>query len=285
MDFLINGEELAVLGGLPHIQQLTYLRGIRPYMDVKTGLVGVKRGISYQSISEQLYVELHQGIKSQSFSRDQVRRAVSGLVRAGIIEMQSEGMQLILKCNLASRHFSVQNKAAINPPQKAAINPPEEFLENTGLSGCEPLKADIAEPQKAAIPHKDNNYYIYLLLQFEKFWSLYPEKKSKQKAQAAFEQLNPNTTLFRQLMESLQHQINHIEAMKVSGLWVPPWKYPANWLAQRCWEDELMEVTQEKKHEKHRDNHQHVSTKDMFWNPDEEHHEPERNNIVYFHKN
>ncbi|KTD15558.1 Legionella vir region protein [Legionella gratiana] len=82
--------------------------------------------------------------------------------------MQSEGMQLILKCNLASRHFSVQNKAAINPP--------EEFLESTGLSGCEPLKADIAEPQKAAIPHKDNNYYIYLLLQFEKFWSLYPEK-------------------------------------------------------------------------------------------------------------
>ncbi len=63
----MNSEELAVLAGLPHIQQLTYLRGIRPYMDVKTGLVGVKRGISYQSISEQLYVEPHQGIKSQSF--------------------------------------------------------------------------------------------------------------------------------------------------------------------------------------------------------------------------
>lgn len=285
MDFLINSEELAVLGGLPHIQQLTYLRGIRPYMDVKTGLVGVKRGISHQSISEQLYVEPHQGIKSQSFSRDQVRRAVSGLVRAGIIEMQSEGMQLILKCNLASRYFSVQNKAAINPPQKATINPHVEFLENTGLSGCEPLKADIVKPQKAAIPNKENNNYIYLLSQFEKFWSLYPEKKSKQKAQAVFEQLNPNTMLFRQLMESLQHQINHIEAMKVSGLWVPPWKYPANWLAQRCWEDELMEVTQERKHEKHQDNHQHESTKDMFWNPGKEKHDSERNNIVYFQKN
>lgn len=83
MDFVINGEELAAMSGLPHIQQLAYLRGIRPYMDVKTGITGIKRRISYQSISEQLYIEPHQGIKSQSFSRDQVRRAVSGLVRAG----------------------------------------------------------------------------------------------------------------------------------------------------------------------------------------------------------
>ena len=110
-------------------QQLAYLRGIRPYMDVKTGLVGIKRRISHQSISEQLYVEPHQGIKSQSFSRDQVRRAMDGLVRAGIITVQSEGMQLILKCPLASRHFSVQNKAAINPPQKATTNPHREILD------------------------------------------------------------------------------------------------------------------------------------------------------------
>jgi hypothetical protein len=70
MDFVINGVELEALSGLLHIQQLAYLRGIRPYMDVKTGLVGIKRRISYQSISEQLYIEPHQGIKSQSFSRD-----------------------------------------------------------------------------------------------------------------------------------------------------------------------------------------------------------------------
>ncbi|HAT8743680.1 TPA: hypothetical protein JBA44_15805, partial [Legionella pneumophila] len=106
MDFVINGEELEAMSGLPHIQQLAYLRGIRPYMDVKTGITGIKRRISYQSIAEQLYIEPHQGIKSQSFSRDQVRRAISGLTRAGLIEVQSEGKQLILKCPLASRHFS-----------------------------------------------------------------------------------------------------------------------------------------------------------------------------------
>lgn len=32
-------------------------------MDVKTGVVGVNRRISHQSIAEQLYIELHQGIQ------------------------------------------------------------------------------------------------------------------------------------------------------------------------------------------------------------------------------
>jgi hypothetical protein len=284
MDFILNTEELALLYGLPHIQQLAYLRGIRPYMDVKTGLVGIKRRISYQSISEQLYVEPHQGIKSQSFSRDQLRRAVFGLARAGVITVQSEGMQLILKCELATRDYSVQNKAAINQPQKATTNQHEKILVNTEVFGAGYSKADTAESQKAAIPLKEDNY-IYLLSQFEQFWSLYPEKKSRNKAQAAFEQLNPNASLFRQLMEALKNQINHVEAMKLSGMWVPPWKYPANWLEQRCWEDELMEVKQERKYEKHRDNHQHEPTKDMFWNPVEGRNEPEGNNIVYFQKN
>lgn len=103
MNFLIGDDELAAIRGLPHIQQLAYLREIRPYMDVKTGVVGIKQHISYQTISEQLYIEPHQGIKSQSFSRDQVRRAVSGLVRAGIVDVQSEGMQLILKCSFEKK--------------------------------------------------------------------------------------------------------------------------------------------------------------------------------------
>ncbi len=85
MDFLINFGELAALCGLPHIQQLAYLRGIRPYMDLVTGVVGVERRISHQSIAEQLYIEPHQGIKSQTWSRDQIRRAVSGLARLELL--------------------------------------------------------------------------------------------------------------------------------------------------------------------------------------------------------
>ncbi|HHS3313271.1 TPA: hypothetical protein ACTGGB_003247, partial [Legionella pneumophila] len=251
-----------------------------PYMDVKTGIVGIKRRISHQSISEQLYVEPHQGIKSQNFSRDQVRRSVSGLVRAGLIEVQSEGMHLILKCLLASSHYSAQNKAAINPPQKATIKPRGESLENTGLTEFEALKADTVESQKAAIPHKDN-YYIYLLSQFEKFWSLYPEKKSKNNAQAVFEELKPNAELCHTIINALTAQINYRDTMKLQGTWVPPWKYPANWLAQRCWEDELpTDALQEKNHAEHTKNtRKRHATEDLFCPPcdvkDREH-----NNVI-----
>lgn len=122
MDMLINRDELAALYGSPVIRQLVYLRGIRPYMDVKTGITGIKRKISHQSIAEELYVEPRQGIKQQKFSRDQIRRAVSGLARAGVIEIQSENMHLILKCKLATLSYPAQNKVAINPPHKSAID-------------------------------------------------------------------------------------------------------------------------------------------------------------------
>lgn len=284
MDFFINSNELMALSGLPHIQRLTYIMGIKPYMDHTNCIVGIKRRISYQSISEQLYVEPHQGIKSQSFSRDQVRRAVSGLARVGIIEVQSEGMQLILKCPLASRHCSVQNKAAINPPQKATINPPEKILIDKGFSGDEVQKVDTSETQKAAIPLIKENNYIYLLAQFEKFWDVYPEKKSRHLAWKAFELLNPDLSVFTQIITAINTQIQNRQEQQLSGAWVPPWKYPANWLSQRCWEDEITEVTQEKNHENHRKDHQHKPAKDMFWNPIDEYCKPENNNVVHFQR-
>lgn len=56
----VTDEELSALRGLPHLQQLLYLTGIKPYVDYRTGIVGISRGISYQSLAEELYIEPHQ---------------------------------------------------------------------------------------------------------------------------------------------------------------------------------------------------------------------------------
>jgi hypothetical protein len=238
MDFIITEQELDALCGLPHIQQLVYLRAIRPYMDVKSKITGIKRRISYQSISEQLYIEPQPGIKSQRFSRDQIRRAVAGLERVGVIESRSEGKQLILKCLLATKHFANQNKAAINSPQDATIKQPENNLINTGLNDFDISKANIVDHGKAAIPQEENNY-IYLSHQFERFWKIYPEKKSRDQAFEVFKQYNPDDSLVNQIIQALETQIS-VRANKITqGQWVPPWKYPANWLSQKCWQDEI----------------------------------------------
>jgi hypothetical protein len=266
MDFLINHQELEALCGLPHLQQLVYLRGIRPYMDVTTGVVGMKRRISHQSIAEQLYIEPHQGIKSLSWSRDQIRRALSGLARVGVIALQSEGLHLILKCQLATLGYFVQNKAAINPPQKATTKQHERSPENTEVYEFESSKADIDEMPKAATPLKEDNYYIFLLSQFEQFWALYPLKKSQQKAWEQFQALNPNQQLFSQIIKALQKQISFTNEIKGHGQWVAPWKYPANWLAGHCWNDELtMDEAKEKCHASGKQNYSKQSVGDSLW--------------------
>ena len=160
MDFLITDDELAALCGLPHIQQLAYLRGIRPYMDVQTGLVGIKRGISYQSIAEQLYVDAHQGIKSVRYSRTQVRRALPGLERMGLISLQSQGLKLILKCELARMGYSVQNKVVTNSSQQVGIETNHQHLENKVFFDVEKQKVDIAKTAKADTPLKESNYIL-----------------------------------------------------------------------------------------------------------------------------
>nr|BDD46937.1 hypothetical protein 7 [Coxiellaceae bacterium] len=69
MCFKINQFEQGALAGLPHIQQLLYLLALRPYMDFATGVVGLKRKISHQSITEVLYVEPHRGYQWHSFKQ------------------------------------------------------------------------------------------------------------------------------------------------------------------------------------------------------------------------
>jgi len=53
-------------------------------VDYKTGLVGIRRGVSYQSLKEALYIEPHPGIQSGSPGKDQLRRALNGLEKAGL---------------------------------------------------------------------------------------------------------------------------------------------------------------------------------------------------------
>lgn len=285
MGFLyINTDELNALMELPLIQRVAYLMGIRPYMDTQTCIVGVKRKISYQSLREILYVTPIAGVKTESPSLQQMRRVVKSLERAGLIAIQSTEKHLILKCLLAAEDRSVQNKADMRPTPQADTRQ----AGNTDVESntCKDIhrQADSGKTAQADTPLKDNNY-IYLLSQFEKFWSLYPEKKSKHKAQTAFEQLNPDTTLLDQLIHALQTQINHVEAMQLRGTWVPPWKYPANWLAQRCWEDELStDALQETPHAEHTKNTRKRDTAtDMFCPPCDVD-EPERSNVIQLHR-
>jgi len=265
MDYKINSEERAALYGLPHMYQLVYLLGIRPYMDYATGVVGVKRGISYQSLTEELYVEPQPGIKAFKPSIQQMRRAVYGLEKKGLVYRESEGKQLILKCVLATADYSVQNKADSKPTGQANRSKMQYSSANTGISQVVSRNPDSHIPSKADTPPESGNFIILLREKFEKFWELYPNKKSKEKAWQAFQALNPNDALTIQMRISLIEQIDFHEYQRQQGHWMPAWKYPANWLTEKCWLDEIPKNSlKEKRHAVTQSNPQRRSI-DPLW--------------------
>lgn len=239
MRFQINQYERDALKGLPHIPRLAYLEAIRPYMDYATGIVGIKRGISYQSLREELYVEPHKGYASGSPSKDQMRRAVKTLERAGLISIESEGMKLILKCELATWDYSDQNKVATKPPLDATTKAPHKNNDKTGNYELSDTKAARGESAKAATPPVSDINYVFVCDAFQKFWQLYPVKFSKQKAWEVFQALSVTEELFSEIMNGLTAQCIYRKEAMTHGAWMPQWKQATNWLMQRCWEDEL----------------------------------------------
>jgi hypothetical protein len=113
-----NGDELDALYGLPLAARVLYLTAIRPYMDYESGIVGINRRISLRGLMETLYVDPHQGMKGQTYSRDQVYRLVGWLEKTGLVERRSiEREKLIFFLPLADRGFQVKKKAATKPRQ------------------------------------------------------------------------------------------------------------------------------------------------------------------------
>lgn len=96
--------------GLPVLAREIYVFGIRPFMDYSTGMVGIKRGISWKSIAEELYVDPHQGIKGGEASEKELRRALVWLQKAGLIGPNQAERRLVFELLLATRDQSARNK-------------------------------------------------------------------------------------------------------------------------------------------------------------------------------
>ena len=255
---IINHCERSALSGLPYLQQLIYIHGLKPYVDYQTDMIGIKRKVSYQSLSEALYIEPHQGfVQSGSPSKDQIRRSLKALERAGLIEIQSLDKQLIFKCLLLERDRSVQNKLATNPPHQATTNPPDINNEKSVSYDNPSQNADTPKTAKPAIPQNNiNNYFLFFLLNaFEAFWETYPLKADKDNALEVFKKLNPSQALLDEIMAGLQRQIEFYQSQQAAGIWMPAWKYPTNWLAQQCWKN--APVANEPQQENRDATHQH----------------------------
>ena len=71
---------------------------------------------------------------------------------------------------------------------------------------------------------------------FDKFWEIYPRKKSKGDAERAWKALNPDEQLQDRITNAIERAVTSAEWRKDGGQFTP---YPATWLRAKGWEDEL----------------------------------------------
>ena len=74
---------------------------------------------------------------------------------------------------------------------------------------------------------------------FNQFWAAYPKHIAKQSAVKAFEKLKPDEKLLEAMLKAIEMQKESKQWEKDGGAFSP---YPATWLNQRRWEDELPQV-------------------------------------------
>ena len=71
---------------------------------------------------------------------------------------------------------------------------------------------------------------------FEEFWKAYPRKKSKGDAEKAWNTLKPNADLLSRMLEAIARAAASADWTKDEGKFIP---YPATWLRDKGWEDEI----------------------------------------------
>ncbi|HAT8858131.1 TPA: Vir protein [Legionella pneumophila subsp. pneumophila] len=225
MDFLfVTTYELDALREIPLIQRVVYLMGIRPYMDRKTFMVGIKRKISYQSLRETLYVAPIKGVKTGCPSHQQMKCVIKSLARQGVIEIRSTTKNLIVKCLLANPYEPVEIESESQPKN----SPPTQAEQN---QSAPPENLKLMKTGKLAFKTKISRNLKDQYERFEQFWQLYPLPSYKSEAWKQFQQIDPDERLFAQIIDGLQNQLTKVNR---SGAY---WPYPASWLGQKSWVD------------------------------------------------
>ncbi|MBK1717291.1 hypothetical protein [Thiocystis violacea] len=123
MSIRLNDSELSRLTGqIADIWQFYLV--LRKFMDYRTGLVGIMRGISWQSLQEEMYVEPGQGLeKTGTPAKSKLRRLAQRMEKAGLVSNRAQPKKLIFFMCLATRDDSANNKPGTNPAQTRQTHP------------------------------------------------------------------------------------------------------------------------------------------------------------------
>lgn len=248
----LNDAEQEILDRNDYKYEALYRRAIRRYMDYRTGLVGISRGISWQSLKEEMYIPPRSGVeKNKTLGEYQLKRMVKHLEREGLVQLKSTPARLILFCPLADRDNNVQNKAAPRPhPQANAQAAPSKTAKTQSQFRFavigEPEAAPEAAPgvmaQAAPPPYTDNITKINTnknICRFEDFWGVYPRREKKKQARDIW---------VRKKLDEIADGIisDVLKRKQAHSTWIAGYiPHATTYLNGERWNDEIREINNE----------------------------------------
>lgn len=251
-------EETEILHEKDEFMYKLYFHAIRRYVDYSTGIVGLKRGISWESLADEMYVTPRPGGRRNGKPhKSALRRSLWQLEKIGLIKTLSKGKRLIFELPVIVKDIQMRKKADSNSTRQY------DMEDETTLYGTNPdgivfseipitqadTETDNSVSRQTDTPHivilKPKNIEAIVHSRFDEFWDVYPRKENKKKAAKLWERKG-----FDSKADLI---INDVKTRKVRH---EPWQdkqfipHATTYLNGERWEDELREIPYEQQSRK-----------------------------------
>lgn len=177
----------------------------------------------------------------------EIRESLAALVAAELVTVYESEGHLYLQMNTWDRHQTIRAKKSKYPAFDSnckqmnadeiickQMNANVAVIQSNPIQSISESKSESEYENPNRNPSSGGRKESALDELFDLFWNVYPRKESKPNARKAFDKIKPD----RELVETM---IQSVQRWKMSQQWqdsqfIP---YPASWLNQRRWEDEI----------------------------------------------
>ena len=124
---------------------------------------------------------------------------------------------------------------------------PESLISNLESRILNPESLNLNPELKTSSSKKDDLEVIHTSppkgkenwkVRFAEFWAIYPRKAGKGEAEKSYSKINPSMELHKKILKAVQVACTSRQWRRDNGQFIP---YPATWLNQRRWEDEIQD--------------------------------------------
>ena len=161
-----------------------------------------------------------------------IEKGLADLAGAGCVGLYTVDGKPYLYFPNWEEHQRVRQKVSKCPPPESGI-----MISSAAICGNSPQGAARIQSNPESNPESESNPNCSAdadrAADFERFWNAYPRKAGKKKAKDAFMKIN---VPLDSLLSSLEEQKKTPQWTKDGGQFIP---YPATWLNQDRWEDEI----------------------------------------------